>query len=124
MYLGNARTTNVLPALLWVTAWLAPCVFGNSEVAFSYNNASPVGPEFWKDLEMEENECGGDSNSPVAIDKSSTCDAMADYKLGVSRLAHWHKLCNWLFLNLLNKKLFVFSISFSRMPTQPWAGMF
>jgi carbonic anhydrase len=57
-------------------------VLGAEEVEFSYDPASDVGPEFWKDLEMENNQCGGTSNSPIAL-SSQKCTSFADYKFTV-----------------------------------------
>lgn len=54
----------------------------SSEVEFSYDPASDVGPEFWKDLEIENNQCGGTSNSPIALE-TAKCTSFADYKFTV-----------------------------------------
>lgn len=56
---------------------------GADSGTFSYDPAAGNGPDNWKDLELEGNACGGDSNSPVDLE-SSACDIFADYKFNVS----------------------------------------
>jgi carbonic anhydrase len=76
----TARTGLILAALL--TMLLTPAVRGSDGVAYSYDPSSSVGPEFWKDLVMDSNQCGGISNSPIAVE-SQPCTTYADYTFTV-----------------------------------------
>jgi carbonic anhydrase len=49
---------------------------------FNYDPNSPKGPEFWKDIALENNQCGGTSNSPIALE-SMPCTMFEDYKFEV-----------------------------------------
>ena len=69
MILAAVTTTNTVAA-------------ASSEVDFSYDFSSDVGPDSWKDLEVEDNQCGGASNSPIAL-VSKRCTSHADYKFSV-----------------------------------------
>ena len=53
--------------------------------AYSYDPFSNVGPDLWKALAMEGNQCGGTSNSPIALE-SEACTLFADYSFDVSLL--------------------------------------
>lgn len=53
--------------------------------AYSYDPFSDVGPDVWKALVMDDNQCGGTSNSPIALE-SEACTVFADYKFDVSQL--------------------------------------
>jgi carbonic anhydrase len=74
----------LLAAILGGSNLQMTAVLGAGEVEFSYDPASDVGPEFWKDLEMDNNQCGGTSNSPIAL-SSQKCTSFADYKFTVRR---------------------------------------
>jgi hypothetical protein len=52
--------------------------------AFNYDPNSPKGPEFWKDLtDVENNQCGGTSNSPIALE-TTACTLFEDYQFEVN----------------------------------------
>jgi carbonic anhydrase len=61
----------------------APAVVRGSEAKFNYNPDSPYGPAFWGDLKIDNNQCNGDKNSPIAIE-TSCCDVKANYTLKVN----------------------------------------
>jgi carbonic anhydrase len=52
---------------------------------YSYDQEHPLGPDDWETLELEGNQCGGNAQSPIAIE-SFECSEYADYKLTVSNL--------------------------------------
>lgn len=74
-----AQATRLLLALLTYHK------FVDAAPAYSYDPFSNVGPDLWKALEMEENQCGGTSNSPIALE-SAACNVFADYDFDVSQL--------------------------------------
>jgi carbonic anhydrase len=86
------RIGRVMAAFLWSHAvmtmtmmmmtMLTPAVRGSAPVVYSYDPSSSVGPEFWKDLVMDSNQCGGISNSPIALE-SQQCTTFADYTFTV-----------------------------------------
>jgi hypothetical protein len=56
----------------------------SSEVEFSYDPSSNIGPEYWKDLQVDNNQCGGLSNSPIAL-QTKPCTTFADYTFTVRK---------------------------------------
>jgi carbonic anhydrase len=69
-------TYSYVAALLPLATLLATPVSGED---FSYNPNSEVGPDNWGSLAIADNQCGGDSNSPIDL-YSRPCDVFADYE--------------------------------------------
>ena len=59
------------------------------EVAFSYDPDSATGPAYWGDLNLEDNQCDGESNSPIDV-QTFDCDVFASYMLRVSNISRHH----------------------------------
>jgi hypothetical protein len=70
-------------AALLLLAPLTHLTLVDAAPAYSYDPFSDVGPDLWKALLMEDNQCGGTSNSPIALE-SEACTVFADYSFGVS----------------------------------------
>jgi carbonic anhydrase len=67
--------------LLSALALSAPLVSLAAEGTYNYDFADQVlGPDGWKDLPLEFNECGGASNSPIAV-TATECGRTVDYTL-------------------------------------------
>ena len=64
-----------------------PITITASEVSFSYNPDSPVGPSNWGTLAIDNNQCSGQKNSPIAVN-TSPCDVKKDYTLLVRKAIH------------------------------------
>jgi carbonic anhydrase len=58
-------------------------------VVFSYDPNSEFGPSKWGDLDIDGNECTGESNSPIAVETSG-CTRFEDYSFSVST---WSASC-------------------------------
>ncbi len=56
---------------------------GITSAAFSYDPDADNGPDHWKDLEIDGNQCGGESNSPIAVETHG-CDRYEEYTMSVS----------------------------------------
>jgi carbonic anhydrase len=56
---------------------------------YSYDPDHPLGPASWADVELEGNQCGGNEQSPIAIE-SIDCTEYADYKLTVRILFRYY----------------------------------
>jgi hypothetical protein len=54
-----------------------------SGATFSYDPNSELGPSHWGDLEIDHNECNGESNSPIAVETSG-CTRFENYNFSVS----------------------------------------
>jgi carbonic anhydrase len=54
----------------------------NAAGEYSYDPDNEFGPANWASVEMDGNQCGGDKNSPVAVEVAP-CDEFKDYKLTV-----------------------------------------
>jgi carbonic anhydrase len=50
---------------------------------YSYDSASPFGPANWGDVVLDNNQCNGRKNSPIAVEDPG-CTIYADYNLNVS----------------------------------------
>lgn len=55
----------------------------NVDVSFSYDPHAENGPSNWGKLPIDDNQCDGTSNSPIAI-QTYECDRYEDYILNVS----------------------------------------
>jgi carbonic anhydrase len=55
----------------------------STDSALSYDPTSEHGPLKWKNLEIDVNQCEGESNSTIAIEKSG-CTRFEDYSFRVS----------------------------------------
>ena len=55
-----------------------------TDAAYSYDLSKATGPQFWAQLDIPDNQCGGDSNSPINVERKSECDRIEDYTLVVS----------------------------------------
>jgi carbonic anhydrase len=71
---------NALVALL-----LASCsaVVSAADGVYSYDPDNEFGPANWAKVKVENNQCGGLKNSPIAV-QTAACDEFQDYKLTVS----------------------------------------
>jgi carbonic anhydrase len=68
-------------ALLSALAISAPLAAFAAEGNYNYDFADPVlGPDGWKDLPISFNQCGGGSNSPIAV-TATECGRTVDYSL-------------------------------------------
>jgi len=62
---------------------LATLAGAATDTGFNYDPNDSHGPDYWADLELEtENACGGDLNSPIALETSG-CAMFADYQFKV-----------------------------------------
>ena len=71
---------------LFLLALLPAGALGAGAGPYCYDEGTECGPENWANLDPEvvpNNECGGDSNSPIAVDNDG-CTVFADYSLTVS----------------------------------------
>lgn len=76
MYYSSA----VLQAVLLLSS--ATAILG--EGSFSYDPDSADGPASWATLQIPENQCGGDAQSPINIVTSVVCDEKdVDYRFDV-----------------------------------------
>jgi hypothetical protein len=80
--LGAAGPLLTVAILLASSVVPAAVSSSSSEVDFSYDPYSDIGPSHWKDLQVEDNQCGGSSNSPVALE-TKPCTSRANYKFTV-----------------------------------------
>jgi carbonic anhydrase len=51
--------------------------------SYNYDSSSSIGPDQWASLAIDNNQCGGSKNSPIAVE-TTACDTYADYTLTVS----------------------------------------
>lgn len=58
-------------------------VTAKTEATFSYDPHAETGPDNWGKLDIENNQCNGMSNSPIAIE-THHCDRYEDYVFNVS----------------------------------------
>ena len=79
----SAQTLTTILAI--VSSSLSCLDKANAETAasFSYDLHATTGPDNWGKLDIENNQCGGTSNSPIAI-TTHDCDRYEDYVLNVS----------------------------------------
>jgi carbonic anhydrase len=61
---------------------------------YSYDITAPLGPPNWASVEIEDNQCGGLSQSPIAI-TSMECSEYSDYKFEVRPLSPFPFMCDW-----------------------------
>lgn len=73
------HTYSYVAALLPLATLLATPVSGED---FNYDPNSEAGPDNWGSLAIADNQCGGDSNSPIDL-YSRPCDVFADYEFTV-----------------------------------------
>jgi carbonic anhydrase len=52
--------------------------------AYSYDPLMDNGPQNWGILDIDNNECTGSYNSPVAVTAMSSCDLEQNYEMTVS----------------------------------------
>ena len=88
---------SLLTSLLLVICFTVPAIAeqddGGEAAEFSYiPDDEDYGPYAWADLDMDNNQCGGYSNSPIAIEKTH-CDLRADYNFTVSSLCFNNDCC-------------------------------
>jgi carbonic anhydrase len=77
-------------------------------VVFSYDPTSELGPSKWGDLDVADNACTGESNSPIAVD-SSGCTRFEDYSFSVSTMKGIFKDINKCILLSLTPTLLISS---------------
>ena len=64
-----------------------PSVILASEASFSYDPDSPYGPSNWGTLAIDNNQCSGQKNSPIAV-KTIPCSVKKDFTLLVRKVVH------------------------------------
>ena len=74
-----------------------------SSGTFNYHSDSPFGPSNWGSLNISDNQCSGQKNSPIAVE-TTPCDVKADYTMLVSNVFH-DELVNALLFSLPLSKL-------------------
>ena len=80
----SSRACASLAAVGAIFAVFAPSVLAAGSAQYDYDPASSVGPPLWGDVNVPNNECYGDRNSPVDIDTDDSCHDFSDYSLSVS----------------------------------------
>ncbi|CAB9498278.1 Carbonic anhydrase [Seminavis robusta] len=78
MKIGSYALVSFLSACLYPTK-----VTASDGNLFTYDPNSQNGPEYWKDISFDDgtdNQCGGDRNSPIAVE-SNACETFEDYEL-------------------------------------------
>ena len=63
-----------------------PSVLAASGV-YNYDPDSPYGPSKWGDVDVANNQCSGQKNSPIAV-TTIPCTTKADYTLTVRKVTH------------------------------------
>lgn len=72
---------------------LLPALVGAAAGDFNYDdNDADKGPAAWANLPLDDNQCGGDSNSPIALE-SRACDIFEEYVFTVSARVPWTMWC-------------------------------
>jgi carbonic anhydrase len=82
--------------LFSVTAPTVTLVHAATGAAFSYDPEAENGPANWSKLEIDGNQCGGSSNSPIAV-YTRACDRWGNYEFQV---------CFILLLKMTSRNLF------------------
>jgi carbonic anhydrase len=73
----------VAGAVMVSTTTYLTLVQADGAAKYSYHSEDDLGPANWADVDVEDNQCGGDTQSPIAID-SRSCDMYANYRFIVS----------------------------------------
>jgi carbonic anhydrase len=60
---------------------------------FSYDPTADLGPSNWGDVDVDDNKCEGEKNSPIAVEKSA-CTRFEDYSFSVSTVKGMFKDIN------------------------------
>jgi hypothetical protein len=70
-----------------VTVLVSTTYLGQADgvAKYSYHSEDALGPANWANVDVEDNQCGGDTQSPIAI-VSRSCDMYANYRFIVSSM--------------------------------------
>jgi carbonic anhydrase len=79
---------------------------------FSYDPTADLGPSNWGDVDVDDNQCEGEKNSPIAVEKSA-CTRFEDYSFSVSTVKSMFKDINeCILLSSLTPTLLIMSSFF------------
>ena len=77
------KTVATQMLLLVVLSTMTPSTHATEE-NFSYDPSSEFGPQHWAELDIENNQCGGNAQSGINIESSSCNEYNATYIFNVS----------------------------------------